>query len=223
MKMTLIIPATALLLNGFYTTAQNEIVDNVEPTQSEINVGNSKSVVSLNFIDMYDINTQTAKKAKVLNDTPLRVHPNNSSQQLVLIPKGAVVETYKYFPKEAAWAVHYDRKWGFVTTTAILPLLERNSDENQKPYDEAPKMLSSIQIIYPPEARENKISGKVIIKALVSKTGSVIETEVEESIPGLNEAAIDAIRKMKFKPGKFEGKPVEVWIRIPVDFEPGDF
>ena len=221
--MTLILPATALLFNGFYTTAQNEIVDNVEPEQSEINVGNSKSVISLNFIDMYDINTQTAKKAKVLNDTPLRVHPNNSSQQLVLIQKGAVVETYKYFPKEAVWAVHYDRKWGFVTTTAILPLLERNSDEKQKPYDEAPKMLSSIQIIYPSEARENKISGKVIIKALVSKTGSVIETEVEKSIPGLNEAAIDAIRKMKFKPGKFEGKPVEVWIRIPVDFEPGDF
>jgi TonB family protein len=224
MKMIfLLVSVTALLFSGFFSSAQNETADNEALEPAELSITTSRSSISLNFIDLYEINTQTAKKAKVLNDTPLRTLPNSISQQIALIPRGEVIETYKYFPKEAFWAVHYNKKWGFVTTTSLLPFQERPSEEQQKLYDEAPKILSTIHVIYPPEAREHGLHGKVMIKVLISKTGSIKETVIEESIPGLDEAAIEAIRKLKFKPGKYEGKPVEVWIRIPVNFDPGDF
>jgi protein TonB len=84
-------------------------------------------------------------------------------------------------------------------------------------------MVSAIQLNYPPEAKQQGISGKVIVKALISKTGSVLEVETVKSISGLDEAAIEAVKKAKFKPGKFEGKPVEVWIRIPINFELSKF
>ncbi len=223
MKMTLLLSVTSLLLNGFFASAQNETADNEALTPAEVSIATSRSSISLNFIDLYEINTQIAKKAKVLNDTPLVTLPNSISQQIALIPRGEVIETYKYFPKEAVWAVHYNKKWGFVKTTSLLPFQERPLEEQQKLYDEAPKILSTIHIIYPPEAREHGLSGKVMIKALISKTGSIKETEIEESIPGLDEAAIEAVKKARFKPAKFEGKSVEVWIRIPISFEIGKF
>ena len=65
----------------------------------------------------------------------------------------------KYFPKDAAWIIKYNNTWGFVSTTMIMPVQEKASASNFTPYDEAPKMLSSVQINYPQEAK------KIIYKA----------------------------------------------------------
>ena len=104
-----------------------------------------------------------------------------------------------------------------------MPVQEKVVEANQPPFDEPAKMLSKIQINYPAEAKKADISGKVIVKVLISKTGSVLETEIVKSIPGLDGAAIEAVNKTRFKPAKFEGKPVEVWVRIPIHFEIGKF
>ena len=178
----------------------------------------------INYVDLFEISTENAKKAKTLGDAMMRTNPSSSSEKLdLIIPKGAIVETYKYFPKDAAWIVKYNDTWGFVSTTMIMPVQEKASTYNFTPYDEAPQMLSSLQINYPKEARRNKIQGKVYVKIFISKTGAVEEAEVIKSIPGLDMAAIEAIKKVKFKPGKYHGKPVDVWVRIPINFELGGF
>ncbi len=93
-------------------------------------------------------------------------------------------------------------------------------------YDEAPVPLggyAAIQrnIIYPEIAQEAGIEGKVIIQAFVDKKGRVQEMSVLKGIPntGLNEAAMDAIKKTRFKPAQQRDRPVGVYISIPVNFK----
>lgn len=92
-------------------------------------------------------------------------------------------------------------------------------------YDEAPKPIGGFKaiqqnIIYPEIAREAGIEGKVVIRAFIDKNGNVQECQVDQGIPntGLNEAAINAIKRTKFKPAMQRDRKVGVWISIPVFF-----
>ncbi len=92
-------------------------------------------------------------------------------------------------------------------------------------YDEPPVPIGgygAIQrnVVYPDIAREAGLEGKVTIEVHIDRKGRVIEMEVLEGFPntGLNEAAMDAIRKTRFKPAKQRDIPVEVWIAIPINF-----
>ena len=73
---------------------------------------------------------------------------------------------------------------------------------------------------YPEIAQEAGIEGTVFIEAYIDKKGRVKETRITKGIPntGLDEAAIDAIRKTRFIPAKQRERSVAVWIVIPVNF-----
>jgi TonB family protein len=208
------------ILTGLTLSAQKELADNAAADESVNPEMNKETVGKINFIDKYEINTLTIRTAKILFETTLQNTLITKGTAGQVLSKGTIVHTYKYFPKEAMWAVMYNERWGFVNATAVKPIQEKTVESDQEPYDETPKLLSEIKINYPREAKSNEIYGKVFVKALISKTGSVEETEIVRSIPGLDEAAIEAVKKAKFKPGKYQGKPVQVWIRIPIDFEP---
>jgi protein TonB len=54
----------------------------------------------------------------------------------------------------------------------------------------------------------------------VLKDGSIRNIHVKRSVPGgLDEAAIEAVRKVRFQPGKSSGQPVDVLLIIPVEFK----
>lgn len=88
------------------------------------------------------------------------------------------------------------------------------------PYDDPPKPLSPIRPKYPDMAQEAGIEGTVIVQVFVDKKGRVKETLILKGIPntGLDEAAIEAIRKTRFRPAKQRERAVGVWISIPVNF-----
>ncbi|MDP6568530.1 MAG: energy transducer TonB [Candidatus Marinimicrobia bacterium] len=76
-------------------------------------------------------------------------------------------------------------------------------------------------IIYPEIAQEAGIEGKVIIQAFIDDKGRVQGMSVLQGIPntGLNEAAMAAIKKTRFKPAQQRDRPVGVYISIPVNFK----
>ncbi len=88
------------------------------------------------------------------------------------------------------------------------------------PYDDPPKPLTPIRPKYPEIAQEAGIEGTVIVQVFIDKKGRVKETMILKGIPntGLDEAAIEAIRKTRFKPAKQRERAVGVWISIPVNF-----
>jgi protein TonB len=76
-------------------------------------------------------------------------------------------------------------------------------------------------IVYPEIAQEAGIEGKVIIQAFIDEKGRVQSMSVLQGIPntGLNEAAMAAIKKTRFKPAQWRDRPVGVYISIPVNFK----
>ena len=88
------------------------------------------------------------------------------------------------------------------------------------PYDDPPQPLSQIAPLYPEIAQEAGIEGTVVVQVFIDKKGRVQDTVILKGIPntGLDEAAIKAIRKTRFRPAKQRERPVGVWISIPVNF-----
>ena len=88
------------------------------------------------------------------------------------------------------------------------------------PYDDPPVPLRPIKPKYPEIAQEAGIEGTVVVQVFVDEKGRVKETIILKGIPntGLDEAAADAIRIVRFKPAKQRERAVGVWISIPVNF-----
>ena len=88
------------------------------------------------------------------------------------------------------------------------------------PYDDPPVPLRPIKPKYPEIAQEAGIEGTVVVQVFVDEKGRVKETVILKGIPntGLDEAATDAIRIVRFKPAKQRERAVGVWISIPVNF-----
>jgi TonB family protein len=84
--------------------------------------------------------------------------------------------------------------------------------------EEIPTALLKVSPKYPKHARTTGIDGTVLVQALVGKDGRVLDTMIKESIPELDESALLAVRKWRFKPAQSGGKPVLVWVVIPVKF-----
>ncbi|MBR5781508.1 MAG: energy transducer TonB [Bacteroidales bacterium] len=84
------------------------------------------------------------------------------------------------------------------------------------------EMLKYLQenLQYPEAAKANNVHGRVIVKFIVERDGSLSDIKVMKGIgSGCNEEAIRLIQSMpKWKPGKNKGKEVRVSMMVPVNF-----
>ena len=94
------------------------------------------------------------------------------------------------------------------------------------PYDSAPEPIGGQAAMqknlkYPEIARRAGVEGTVIIQVLIDIKGNVKETRIARSLGnnGCDEAAVEAIKKTKWKPALQRDKPVKVWVSIPVIFK----
>lgn len=73
---------------------------------------------------------------------------------------------------------------------------------------------------YPEQAKRDKISGKVSVKFVIEKDGSITDAKVVRTDnPVFNEEALRVVNSMpKWKPGKQRGKEVRVSYTVPVIF-----
>ncbi len=76
------------------------------------------------------------------------------------------------------------------------------------------------KVIYPSEAKDQKVEGKVMVKATISKSGEVISVSVVKGIGfGCDEAACEAVKKTRFTPAEKDGKTIQAEVIIPVKFK----
>ncbi len=76
------------------------------------------------------------------------------------------------------------------------------------------------KIIYPELAKRTGIEGRVYVKAYIDSTGTVAKTEIIRGIGGgCDEAAINAVKNVKFIPGKKRGKRMNVQVTVPILFK----
>lgn len=78
----------------------------------------------------------------------------------------------------------------------------------------------SLSLEYPMVAREAGIQGTVEVLFVVEPNGRTAEARVVKSVhPLCDEAALQAIRNAIFRPGRINGQPVAVRVRLPIRFE----
>jgi TonB family protein len=88
--------------------------------------------------------------------------------------------------------------------------------------DVPPQVLRRINPVYPSLAQMLKIEGSITVNALVSETGSVIDTAILKGMKddrGLEKAAAEAVRKWRFEPALKNGIRVKVWRPVVIVFE----
>ena len=83
----------------------------------------------------------------------------------------------------------------------------------------APVVLYKVDPEYSEEARKAKYSGTVVLQLVVDAGGKARDIRVVRSLGlGLDEKAIEAVNKWKFRPGVKNGQPVAVQATIEVNF-----
>ena len=83
---------------------------------------------------------------------------------------------------------------------------------------QAAKLVNRVQPMYPPLARQTRISGTVKLHAIIGKTGTVEQLQVVSGHPLLVQSALDAVRQWRYQPTLLNGEPVEVDTEIDVIF-----
>ena len=81
-----------------------------------------------------------------------------------------------------------------------------------------PKLIDMVEPVYPDKARKKGIEGTVILECTVDEKGKVIDAKILRSIPGLDQAAIDAVRKWTYEPVVVNGKPSKIIFTATVSF-----
>jgi protein TonB len=71
---------------------------------------------------------------------------------------------------------------------------------------------------YPAIARASRVSGVVILEAVIGEDGTVRDGRILRSRPLLDEAAMDAVRQWRFTPTLLNGQPVPVIMTVTVAF-----
>jgi TonB family protein len=86
-----------------------------------------------------------------------------------------------------------------------------------------PSLVALPKISYPPLARDQRVTGKVVVLVLVDEEGNVLETRLQQGIAtrtGVNEAILEAVRRARFHPATKSGVPVRMWRTLVVDVKP---
>lgn len=84
----------------------------------------------------------------------------------------------------------------------------------------APVIVNRPDPKYTEPARQGRVSGIVVVEAIIDKNGNVDEVKVVKGLPmGLSEQAVAAVRQWKFKPGTRNGQPVATIFNLTVNFK----
>jgi len=81
------------------------------------------------------------------------------------------------------------------------------------------RVLSKPEPLYTEAAREHKINGTVVLRAIFAEDGRVRAIFPIRRLPeGLTGAAIRAARQIRFAPAMKDGKPVSMWMQLEYNF-----
>lgn len=82
------------------------------------------------------------------------------------------------------------------------------------------KLISSVSPQYPMLAKNQHVSGNVIIDALIDANGHVTTMKVISGPQLLHQAAMDALKQWRYQPASLDGKPVAMHLTVTMQFRP---
>jgi TonB family protein len=119
---------------------------------------------------------------------------------------------------------------GKLTTTLLLLLLAGGTaalraQDPGPPYRvggevSRPQKISGAPPVYTEMARKARVTGVVIVEAVIDQQGNVTDARVLKGLPmGLEQSAVDAVMGWKFEPAMRYGQPVPVYYILTINFQ----
>ncbi len=82
----------------------------------------------------------------------------------------------------------------------------------------AVNLLHKVTPVYPPDAKQARIQGKVRLTAVIDREGKIIDLQLVSGHPLLAESAIEAVRQWIYTPTLLNGEPVQVVTDIDINY-----
>ena len=167
-------------------------------------------------MDRDDVSVEILERAKSgflgMGAKPARVRvtygPDEAPMEEVAVPVKPVVEKVEKKEEPKPEVKEVENK--IFTVAEQMPSFKGNVNS----------WLSS-HLQYPAVAAENGIQGRVIVKFVVGKDGSVSQAQVVRGVdPALDREALRVVNAMpRWNPGMNNGQPANVWFTLPINFK----
>lgn len=144
----------------------------------------------------------------------------------VEVPNNQVIEQ-----QDVNFDASLDMDQALDTNLGPPPEEDAGPDEEKEPtqeifvaVEEQPELIGGMEALqedveYPEFARRAGLQGRVFVEFVVDKNGNVTNPTIKRGVHRLlDKAAIEAVKKQKFRPGRQRGDPVKVRMALPVVF-----
>lgn len=129
-------------------------------------------------------------------------------------------------PLVAPAVAHYERPIAFQRAVAVgitgamfsMPVPPAPMRVQIAPTESLSLLLRQVPPVYPVAARDAKIEGSVVLKAVIRKDGNVGELSLVSGHPLLVQAAMDAVKQWVYRPYYRNGEPTDVETLVVVEF-----
>ena len=151
-------------------------------------------------------------------DDPEEAH--NFHYYLFFVPESVVLYNISTGQIYGTWNLTESGSTADRIATPIVPPTSENRTELSKPsLSTKPRILSKPEPQYTEEARQNQITGTVVLSVVFAETGQVTDIQVVKGLShGLSERAIEAAKLIKFIPAESNGKKVPFKILLEYNF-----
>jgi TonB family protein len=182
--------------------------------------------------DPWDLLKQAEKKHPVAGgDERLRLLDRIDARSFDRL--GAQEKYYVWYLRAMVYKYRGDRDQAIACLNTALQYFNRPAalawmelKQLQNPWSHAsrvaagrePKKLEDAAPVYPAQASQDNIHGVVVLDCLIGPHGRIEDVQVKSSVPPLDQAAIDAVKKWVFAPTIRDGLPVPVVLTVPVQF-----
>ena len=84
-----------------------------------------------------------------------------------------------------------------------------------------PKVVKSVSVVYPMEARKKMITGQVLVRFHLDEKGTVSHLHIKSAHPPdvFDQNTLAALRQWRFQPAIHNKKTVPVWVELPLEFQ----
>ena len=79
-------------------------------------------------------------------------------------------------------------------------------------------LVLRVQPDYPAIARQARVQGQVVLRAVISREGTIENLQVLSGPPMLVRAAVNAVQQWRYRPYVLNGEPIEVETEVKVNF-----
>ena len=105
-----------------------------------------------------------------------------------------------------------------VSPSGRAPVQALGANGARIPGLQMPVVTKSPKPEYPPEAKEARLQGTVVLEALVDERGRVADARVRRGVAQLDQAALDTAKQWEFKPATLNGEAVPVIVVLEMEF-----